>query len=495
MKRFQEYSLNLKIIIILAGIMLVNTTCFSLLYCMQERGMYFNILAFFILSLTCCCFCYATMKKHIVTSVQNVLDAANDLSVGGVPTIIEYKTGGELGQLSNCINSIIKNKIEVADFVKKIGDGDTGANYELLGNKDIIGSSLVSMRDKLKNISEEDAKRNWTSEGVAIFSDILMEEYSLKVLSEKLLAGLVKYISANQGAFFIREENQKKETVFELYSCYAWDRKKFLNKQIRLNEGLVGQAAIERETIFLTEVPDNYITITSGIGFANPRSILIVPLKVNDVVHGILELASFKVFEKHEIEFIEKLGENIASTISNTKINENTKRLLEDTKAMNENLQAQEEELRQNAEELNATQESLERAKEEMRMQIEELESERVRNEGILEGCVDAVISFNERGKIEFYNKASEELWGINKRKAIGKNIKEFISIRIEGEDDDMILYYTHNNKSEKLDARMEVYINVNDTASSVLINISKVKVGGEYFFTAFIQNIAVELF
>ncbi len=548
MKRFQEYNINSKIIIILVGTLLVNVLCIGILYFFKEKetqlsedsipsknklsAYYINnvgtrstnlpsyqygdyvqsvyflrnnktsavtskyLLAFFFLSsLASCGVCYIVMKKHVVKPVLTILDTSNDLASGNIPALVEHRSGDEFGQITSSINKIIKNKTELSDFVKKIGNGEPDAQYELLGEKDIIGSSLISMRDKMQKMSEEDSKRSWTNEGVAIFSDMLMEEYSLTVLSEKLLNGLVKYISANQGGLFIKETNAEDETVFEMYACYAWNKKRFLDRQIKLNEGLVGQAAIEKETIFLTEVPNDYIKITSGMGDANPGSILIVPLKVNDIVHGVLELASFKVFEKHEIDFVEKLAENIASTISNTKINENTKRLLEETKAMNENLQAQEEELRQNAEELNATQESLERAKDSMRIQIMELEFEKIKNEGILEGCLDAIISFRENGIIDFFNKASEDLWGVGRKLAVGKNIKEFISIEIIGKGEGMNPYFIQNNQREKLDIRKEIQLHINETPSTVLITVSKVKAGEGYFFTAFIQSISVELF
>jgi PAS domain-containing protein len=548
MKKFQEYNINSKIIIILVGTLLVNVFCMGVLYFFKEKETQLSedsihaknklsayyisnvgnhsvdlnsyqygdlvqpvdfsrdnkinttnskyLLAFFFLSsIASCGLCYIVMKKHVVKPVLTILDTSNDLASGNIPALVEQHSGDEFGQITSSINKIIKNKTELSDFVKKIGNGEPDAQYELLGEKDVIGSSLISMRDKIQKMSQEESKRSWTNEGVAIFSDLLMEEYSLTELSEKLLNGLVKYISANQGGLFIKETNAEDETVFEMYACYAWNKKRFLDRQIKLNEGLVGQAAIEKETIFLTEVPNDYIKITSGMGDANPGSILIVPLKVNDTVHGVLELASFKVFEKHEIDFVEKLAENIASTISNTKINENTKRLLEETKAMNENLQAQEEELRQNAEELNATQESLERAKDSMRIQIMELEFEKIKNEGILEGCLDAIISFRENGTIDFFNKASEELWSVGKKMAIGRNIKEFISIEIIGKEEGMSPYFIQNNHREKLDIRKEIQLHINDTPTTVLITVSKVKAGEEYFFTAFIQSISVELF
>ena len=132
----------------------------------------------------------------------------------------------------------------------------------------------------------------------------------------------------------------------------------------------------------MKRVPQNYVLITSGLGEASPAEVLIVPLKVNDCIEGIIELASFNEFADHEIAFVERLAENIASSISSVKINARTKQLLEASQQQAEELRSQEEEMRQNMEELAATQEEMGRKEQEYILRINELE-ERLREAGV----------------------------------------------------------------------------------------------------------------
>ena len=138
--------------------------------------------------------------------------------------------------------------------------------------------------------------------------------------------------------------------------------------------GLVGQCILEKGTLYLTDVPDNYVRITSGLGGANPNALIIVPLKSNEQVYGALELASFERFKPHEISFIEKIAESIAATVGTARGSERTKELVEQLQQQTEEMKSQEEEMRQNMEELSATQEEMLRKEKEYVSRIQELE-------------------------------------------------------------------------------------------------------------------------
>ncbi|MGF1639303.1 MAG: GAF domain-containing protein, partial [Cyclobacteriaceae bacterium] len=244
-------------------------------------------------------------------------------------------------------------------------------------NSELVNSEqqLIENLQKMEEVQSNEKKQNWITEGVGRLSEILRQNVDQQVLNDKIITHMVKYLHANQGGLFIvdRNEDTTQEVKIKLISCYAYDRKKFIDQEIDPGEGILGQSYMEGEYIYLTEVPKNYTRITSGLGDATPAALIVVPLKTNDIVEGMLEIASFNRFEAHEIDFLLRAGENIASYIQSSRINAKTNRLLEETMKQAEAMQSQEEELRQNLEELAATQEEMHRKEKEYLRRIDEL--------------------------------------------------------------------------------------------------------------------------
>jgi sensor histidine kinase YesM len=326
------------------------------------------------------------ISDNLTRPIVSITESLKKMAFGEISSkmILKINSGDEIEEMAQAFNKSIDGLNKKTSFALDIGNGKLNSDLELLGNNDILGKSLVDMRNSLKKAKDEetirkaeDAKRAWANEGFAKFADILRQNNDdIQVLADEIISSLVKYLKANQAGMFLLNEDDKRDPHFLLESAFAWDRKKFMNKRVELNEGLVGACAMEKETIQLTEIPEDYVHITSGLGKATPRYIVLVPLKIEEEVLGVIELASFNVLQQFEIEFLERIAQSIASTILSVKINAKTRYLLEQSQQQAEEMLAQEEEMRQNMEELQATQEEMSRKADEQRGREEMLRLE-----------------------------------------------------------------------------------------------------------------------
>lgn len=325
-------------------------------------------------------------------------------------TLLHNHTNGfsknEIGALAIQVNEVIEQLRDATDFVKGIGEGKLDVDYkaELDSNyapgKNKLADELIAMQGKLKSVNLEEQRRKWATEGLTKFVDILRNSNdNVHVLGDKIISSLVQYTGANQGGLYILNDEEENNHYLELISLFAFNIKKFEKQRIKLGEGILGQTFLEKETTYLTNMPDDFTRITSGLGDATPKSILIVPLKVDKDVYGIVELASFREFEKHEIDFVEKLGETIASTLSSVKVNHRNKRLLEQSQQQTEEMRAQEEEMRQNMEELTATQEGMNRL-------LKEAQDKETYLNNLMDATTDAIVAIDRDYRVVLRNNA-----------------------------------------------------------------------------------------
>jgi len=301
--------------------------------------------------------------------VYNNMNKSLSVLLHKTTEMVNGKEGNNYFDVKNEIyNSIstnlnkIQNRIqEAVDVVGKLGI-EKNLTYKYLNKDEILGKSLLITHEKISAFNEEEGKRRWKVEGIAKFAKILRSDasdvnnYCFKIISE-----LAKYVSANQGGLYLEYENEEEGSYLELMGTYAYSRKKYNEKKVFKGQGLLGQCVLEKETLFLTQIPDNYVNITSGLGEVTPNNIIIVPLIFNDVFYGAFELATFKKFEHYKVEFLESIAESIAGSISNIKTNETTNLLLKESQTMATELRSSEDEMRQNMEKLSAIQEDMQR--------------------------------------------------------------------------------------------------------------------------------------
>jgi PAS domain S-box-containing protein len=301
--------------------------------------------------------------------IVSITKTMKRISEGEIPENMHVKGEDEIGQIITAVNSLSENIKQASTFAETIGNGDLETRIEVFGNKGKLSESLELMRKNLSQVAEEEARRNWATEGLAKFVDIVRSTDDIENFYDGILGNLIRYLKANQGYLYIVNDENPSDPYMEIKSVYAYEKKRYLEEEpkIRYKQGLIGQAWFDKAPLYFTEIPSNYVRITSGIGEALPTCILIVPLLHNEEVVGAIEIASFTEFEQYEQEFVSKLAETIAGSVSNVKVSERTKKLLHDSREQEESLRAQEEEIRQNMEEMQATQEEMERAQRAMK--------------------------------------------------------------------------------------------------------------------------------
>lgn len=331
---------------------------------------------------------------------------------------LELKTGDEIEVMANALNVSIEGLDHKSEFAKNIGEGNLDIDFKMLSEDDVLGKSLIDMRTSLKKAKDEeiqrvidDKKRAWANEGYARFAEILRQNSDeLSKLADEVIRNIVKYTDSNQGAIFLVNDEDKNHSFLDLVSTYAWDRRKYHTLTLDFGEGLVGACAIEKQSIIITEIPENYITITSGLGESSPKSISLIPLKQDEKVMGVMELASLNVMEPYQIEFLEKIAETIAATIASVKINARTRYLLEQSQQQAEEMLAQEEEMRQNMEELLATQEEMARKEKDMNSTMEAISG------------IGMIMEYDFKGTIISVNHKICEVLGYKKEELVGQH-------------------------------------------------------------------------
>jgi PAS domain S-box-containing protein len=358
---------------------------------------------------------------------QPLYSMRNTLSLvaqGVLPESSSEKTTDEFGQMSEKVDELVKTLKGSADFAQRIGEGKYDTAYKPASENDILGMSLINMRNNLIENERLDKERNWIVRGVAEISEILRMHDSLDALGEDVIKFILEKIGAIQGAFYtVNDDNANQPPVIEMRASYAYTRKKYLKARFKFAEGLVGQAAAEKDVILRTEIPDEYVTITSGIlGDQRPRCILIVPLITNEEVFGVLEFAGFKKFDPSQVKFVQELSLILARTIFNIKVNERTRKLLGESQQMSNELKEKQEVLRQNAEEMQATQEELKRSNQKLEEQIEEVNRTQKRMQLLLENASEVITIYEEDESIRYISPSVESILGYGQKEMIGKS-------------------------------------------------------------------------
>ncbi len=256
-----------------------------------------------------------------------------------------------------------------------VGDDSTLRTLEAMHRRDELGKLIVSIGHMFKEINlkveeihqknmllqttaQQEKERVWITEGISLFEGIMAKQANdLKALCDEVLSNLVQYTQSTQAVLFLKTDDEGGVPIMKIQSCYAGNKKRYIHKSIEIGEGLAGAVWQEKEAFYMTDIPDSYSKIRSGLGQAKPTAVFIVPAVLDDVVEAIIEIGSFREYSEKEQNLIQHVCKGLANAISRVRLQEQTSLLLEKATALAEELRQNEEEMRQQLEELTATQE------------------------------------------------------------------------------------------------------------------------------------------
>jgi hypothetical protein len=172
---------------------------------------------------------------------------------------------------------------------------------------------------QVEEAQKTEKRRQWIIEQINKVSEVIRSKNNLKTIYDQLIGTIVKALKANQGGLYVLTEEHQ-QLFLELKACYAYGKKKYREQRLEIGQSLVGQCYLEGEEIYLTEIPQNYTYITSGLGEATPDAIILIPLSFEEQVEGVLEIAAFGGFDDYERQFLNQMTQIIGSFLYNQRI-------------------------------------------------------------------------------------------------------------------------------------------------------------------------------
>ncbi len=339
----------------------------------RHRILLFTVLLLLIASCAGLTIAYFTTQT-IVTPVTVLRKDMQEIALGDVNQEIAIERKDEIGELAESLAEIQKSLKEKVTMAKQVADGKYDVQVSIQSEKDILSQSLNKMTASLYQFSKENDIGSWVKSGQNELNQCMRGDQDIQSLGKHVITHLATFLEAPIGAIYaVGVENN--DQVLSLLSGYAFTKRKDLGHEIRIGEGLVGQAALEKEMISLTEVPENYIRINSSFGEAVPQNIVVVPLVFNDELLGVVELGRFREFSDVELDLLRSMSENIAIGLHTARSRTKTQELLLQTQQQTEELQSQQEELKASNEELEEQTEELRVTSEKLKVQQEELQA------------------------------------------------------------------------------------------------------------------------
>ncbi|HUB62607.1 MAG TPA: HAMP domain-containing protein [Puia sp.] len=257
-----------------------------------------------------------------------------------------------VNQLAQNLTTQVRSISEVASAVTK-GDLTRTIRVEAKGEVEALKDTINQMIANLKETTLRNQEQDWLKSNLAKFTQMLQGQKDLPTVTQRILSELAQVVVAHYGAFYIlKQDEDTREDKLRLFAAYGYKSEKNIPTEFAIGEGLVGQVAFEKERIILSNVPGNYIRITSGLGRAKPANLIILPVLFENKVKAVIELASLDIFSETHLDFLSQLTESIGIVLNTIEANTRTEELLAQSQSLAGELKIQQEELRRTNDEL-----------------------------------------------------------------------------------------------------------------------------------------------
>ncbi len=250
-----------------------------------------------------------------------------------------------VNQLAANLTNQMRAIADVATAVTK-GDLTRSISVEASGELANLKDNINEMIRNLKDTTQKNTEQDWLKTNLTKFTRMLQGQRDMLTVANLILKELTPLVSAHHGAFYVLTQEDE-ENVLKLLGSYAYTRRKHLSDKFAFGEGLVGQCALERQRILLYDVPDDYIKISSGLGESTPRNIVVLPVLFEGNVKAVIELASIQEFNDVHIDLLDQLTESIGIVLNTIQANTRTENLLKQSQSLAQELQSQQQELQE----------------------------------------------------------------------------------------------------------------------------------------------------
>ncbi len=282
-----------------------------------------------------------------------------------------------VNQLAANLTTQVRSISEVASAVTK-GDLTRTIRVDAKGELEALKDTINQMISNLRETTLRNQDQDWLKSNLAKFTQMLQGQRDLDTVSKRILSELAQVVNAHFGAFYILKQDEETSNVkLQLFASYAYKDEKSIPKEFAIGEGLVGQCAFEKEKILLTNVPQGYIKINSGLGKAKPSNLIILPVLFENDVKAVIELASLEVFNETHLDFLDQVTESIGIVLNTIEANTRTEELLTQSQSLASELKVQQGELRRTNDELQDKALLLVKQKEEVEAKNKEVEEAR----------------------------------------------------------------------------------------------------------------------